>query len=139
MEYIVGKYKHFDFLVLINSHYLHMVPGTNVRIDTQEEYILCNQILEDFFDNLVMANTIEEVIELALNLTGFFWYRQPFFDGNTRTLRKFLELLFKELKYHVDLTYKESDRPIIPIFYGDEESCNTNDINNLKRRLTKLE
>ena len=136
MKYKLGKYQYFDFLVLLNNHYLNMKRiGDNVREQDEDTLNLYNLLLENFFKNLNSTNSIEEIIELSLNLTGFLWYRQPFYDANTRTLHIFLNLLFKELNYKINA---ETNVSVLPLFYSDIDRCDKKDIDDFKRCLTRI-
>lgn len=135
--YQLGKYKYFDFLVEINNHYLQEVPtGTNVRESNEANLNLLNTLLEEFFDNLSLANSLDEIITLSLNLAGFFVLRQPFYDGNSRTMKAFLVLVFKQYHYKIKLP-KDNEQLIIPLFYYDNEKCTNTNIENFKRLLIK--
>ena len=138
MEYKIGKYKYFDILVYINMHYFPSELGENIREDNEFALALYNQLLEDFFMQILSEIELNEVCRKILDLTGFIWYRQPFFDGNTRTLRVFIKLIFYLFDYDIDLQSKEYEQ-FIPIFYQEDEKCDNHDIEKLKRRLTKIE
>lgn len=137
-KYTLGKYKYFDFLVLINSYFFPSIPiGENMRRITEDEFNLFDEKIKSFFDAISNTDDLEEISRLALNLTGYFWMIQPFGDGNTRTLRSFLYFIFSRLNYRLDLTFESKGLPIIPIFYTEDEECIETDIKNLMRRLTK--
>lgn len=140
MKYTAGKYKYFDLLVTINNHYFPNDNfGDNVRENDEKYLALYNNLLEDFFHKLRNFNSLDEFIELSLNITGYLWLQQPFFDGNTRTLKSFLKLTFKNLNYDLNVNIIDDDRHIIPLFYYDDEKCTEIEINNFKRRLTKID
>jgi len=134
MEYKLGKFRYFDYLVVINQHYFKKtLPNFNVRVTDIEDIIYYNEIIKSFFYELSIETDINKIIEISLNLTGFLWFRQPFFDGNTRTLKRFLQLVFNIIHYEVSFSKKDT---IIPVFYSDNETCTHDDILKLKRRLT---
>lgn len=140
MKYTAGKYKYFDLLVTINNHYFpNNNFGDNVRENDKKYLTLYNKLLEDFFHKLRNFNSLDEIIKLSLNLTGYLWFQQPFFDGNTRTLKSFLKLVFKHLNYDLNVNKIDNDKCVIPLFYYDDEECTQNEINNFKRRLTKID
>lgn len=139
-KYTLGKYKYFDFLVLINSYYFPSIPlGENMRRITEDEFKVFDEKLKTFFEAISNTHDLNEIVRLSLNLTGYFWLIQIFGDGNTRTLRSFLYFVFSELGYKIDLEVSNGDLPIIPIFYEETEECIENDISNLIRRLIKKE
>ncbi len=139
-KYKLGKYKYFDFLVLINSYYFPSIPiGENMRNLTISEFKSFDEKIKNFVTTINNTDDLKEISRLALNLTGYIWLMQPFGDGNTRTLRTFLYFIFSQLNYKLDLTFESNDLPIIPIFYFEDEECIENDITNLIRRLTKKE
>ena len=139
-NYTLGKYKYFDFLVLINSSFFPSIPiGENMRELSEEDFKFFDKKLQKFFDSINSTNDLNEIARLSLNLTGYFWLIQPFSDGNTRTLRSFLYFIFSKLNYLLNLVFESNDHPIIPIFYTEDEECVEKDINNLIRRLKKKE
>jgi len=139
MQYIYGKYKYFDLLVLINNHYFPSDNfGENVRDLDEKSLLLYNKLLEDFFNKFKTNISFDEIIESSLNLTGYIWLQQPFFDGNTRTLQRFLKLVFRTLEYNLDLNKENDSSFIIPLFYFEDETCTQYDIDKFKRRLTKV-
>lgn len=134
MKYKLGIFKYFDYLVLINQYFLKKdFPNFNLRITDIEEINYYNEKIKSFFKQLSEETDINKIIETSLNLTGFLWFRQPFFDGNTRTLKRFLQLIFKTLHYEI---YFSKNDIIIPIFYSENETCSQDDVLKLKRRLT---
>ena len=139
-KYTLGKYKYFDFLVLINSYFFPSIHiGENMRGLTIDDIEIFDKKLKDFFIAINSTDDLKEISRLSLNLTGYFWLIQPFGDGNTRTMRSFLYFIFSQLNYKLDLNFESNDYPIIPIFYTEDEECVENDINNLIKRLTKKE
>lgn len=139
-NYTLGKYKYFDFLVLINSYFFPSIHiGENMRGLTNENFEKFDKKLKDFFEAINSTNDLKEIARLSLNLSGYFWVIQPFCDGNTRTMRSFLYFIFSQLNYKLNLDFESNDYPIIPIFYKEDEECIENDIDNLMRRLTKKE
>lgn len=139
MEYKYGKYTFFDLLVMINTHYFpNDILGKNVRENDESQLQIYNKLLENYFNKLNTNISLDEIIELSLNLTGYLWLHQPFYDGNTRTFHHFLKLVFLQLKYHLNFLENDKTDRIIPLFYDDNQKCIQNDIDNLKRRLTKI-
>lgn len=133
MEYKLGTFKYFDYLVLINQYFFKKnLPNFNLRVTNIKDIIYYNELIKSFFQQLSCENDINRIIEISLNLTGFLWFRQPFFDGNTRTLKRFLKLIFNTLHYEI---YFSKNDIIIPAFCSDDETCTQQDILKLKRRL----
>ena len=136
--YKLGIYKHFDFLVLINHYYLKDLElGENVRNFTEQELRQFDQKISIFFDQIAYENNLDKIIELILNLTGYLWLMQPFYDANTRTLNRFIKLYFKQLNYHLE--YCDTNHTFIPLFYEEDEKCIPRDIQKLKLELIKSE
>ena len=134
-KYEFGKFIYFDYLVFINScNFQNLQKNYNIRCDLNE-IILYNNLIKTFFKETENEQNIDKIIEKALNLVGFLWFRQPFFDGNTRTLRNFLQIFFCSINYKFEILPNEY---FIPIFYSDDEKCNNDNILKIKRRLTKL-
>lgn len=136
--YKFGNYKYFDFLVSVNYKIcdFHII-GENVRETDINEIAFYNQLLEDFFTKLNENPELDKIIESSLNLTGFLWLRQPFYDGNTRTLRILLKTIFNSIDYNLDLSNEEKEKSVIPLFYNEDETCTPKHITYLKRKLTK--
>lgn len=140
MQYIQGKYKYFDLLVIINNRYFPNDDfGDNVRDLDENSLLLYNSLIENFFNLLKTNISFEKIIEAALNLTGYIWLKQPFFDGNTRTLQRFLKLVFRELQYNLNYQFQDNFERFLPVFYYEDEKCTQYDIDKLKRRLTKID
>lgn len=134
-SYKLDKYKYFDILILINNFYLKEKDQKfNLRVKNINDIILYNFLIENFFIQCSIEKNIDKIIEYSLNLCGYLWFKQPFYDGNTRTLKKFLQLFFSTS--HYSLTISRNDL-IIPCFCNDNDFCTYDDIIKLKRLLKK--
>ena len=131
-DYQEGVYPYLDILVRINQKYF---KNSNIRLNTTEDLITIDFIIREFYQYLFTENNLRNIIASLLNLCGRLWLLQPFYDGNTKTLKDFMTIIFNELGYIIDMN--NSDIPIIPIFYYENEICEEKDIQNILSRLKK--
>jgi len=95
-------------------------------------------MIKELYDNLKQENNIDNVIALTLNLAGFIWFRQPFHDGNTRTLNMFLKLILLQFNYNIDIEFENKRDSVLPIFYSDDDEIDISDIQKVKKRIYKF-
>ena len=131
-DYQEGVYPYLDILVRINQKYF---KNSNIRLNTTEDLITIDFMIREFYQYLVTENNLRNIIASLLNLCGRSWLLQPFYDGNTKTLKDFMTIIFHELGYIIDMN--NPDIPIIPIFYYENEICEEKDIQNILNRLKK--
>lgn len=129
-NYKTGKYLFFDLLVYI--HKTLDIETTGIR-SMEKDIYLYDILIKNFFIEINDENNIDVIIEKILNLCGFLWLMQPFYDGNTRTLIIFMNSILKEFNYKINLNYPFGQ--IIPLFYEENERCNHNDIERAKKMI----
>lgn len=124
------KYPHFSKLIEINTSYFKDKTN-NIRL--YEEDI---EYLEELLNNLwksIETKNINYILSTLLTTTGKILYLQPFYDGNSRTLKTYISIILNNLGYSI--SYNNNDF-IIPMLL-ENECCNNEEINNLKKKLTK--
>ena len=128
---IQEKYPLFNILVRINNSYFNNVENYNIRLSQKEDLDYLEKLLNSFFNTLKEKNDINTVIKSLLTIMGKILSYQPFYDGNSRTLKKFIAIVLNKLGYKI--IYDEKDF-IIPMLMGNE-SCTYEDIQILKRKI----
>ena len=126
MIYTCGKYKNFDKLFKINKIIIHNY-NNEIRVD-ENEISKINSLM----NNLYKKHSMNIRIKVALYVSAIILLRQPFFDGNSRTIKAFLKNYFKGYGLLLDISEKDF---IIPLFYFETDNINNNDIKKLKKRL----
>lgn len=126
MSYRFGRYKYLDRLVRINSRFLKdLKPGDNIRYDNHKELKHLDNILKGFYNNFFSSVSLEEKLIYLLNVTGILLHFQPFYDGNSRTLKVFMMDMLKSIDINVDIPVNKehSNTHIIPFFFDPIEKC----------------
>ena len=129
MEAIYKKYPYFSKLVKINSSSIN--EKNNIRLNSWEDLEYFDGLLKNFFELLKTTRDIDTVLLNLLNLVGKLLYYQPFYDGNSRTLKIFLNIVLKELGYNI--LYKEDDY-IIPMLF-DSDVCSIDEVMEFKKKV----
>ena len=81
-------------------------------------------MLKNFFKIYIKSKNNNDKLIALLSVTGITLYYQPFYDGNSRTLKCFISIILRKLGY--DYTFNSKDF-IIPMLYDGEEAT----VNNL--------
>ncbi len=121
--YKPNVYPYFDKLVVINNSLFDYVIDYNIR---SEEFI---SFIEEKICYLEHLNSLNE--EKLLNTIAAILCLQPFYDGNSRTLKLYLKYYLK--RFEKELT--DISNPIIPVFYSIEDKCSKRDIDILKKHI----
>lgn len=129
MEEIYKKYPYFSKLVKINSSIIN--DKNNIRLNSEEDLKYFDGLLKDLYEVLKTTQDIDKILLNLLNLVGKLLYYQPFYDGNSRTLKIFLNIVLKELGYNI--LYKEDDH-IIPMLF-DSDVCSIDEVIEFKKKV----
>ncbi len=122
------KFPYFYKLICINKLYF---KGDNLRIKNYNDLEEINNLIYILYQSIKDLDDINSLIEVVLNVTGKILYMQPFYDGNSRTLKDFIKSIFKSLKYDIEIN--ENDY-IIPILF-EEEQCTEEELNFFKKKV----
>ena len=123
------KFPYFYTLIYINKYYSK--TNNNVKIKRKEDLTEINNLIYNLYINIINEDDINKIISEILNTTGRILYMQPFYDGNSRTLKRFIKIIFNSLNYK--FFYDKKDF-LIPILF-EEERCTENEINNFKKKV----
>lgn len=123
------KFTHFNQLSTLNRRYFK--KEKNVRIDYDTIFDIENRlkILLEYMTKI--DKSLEEKIELLLNTMGYILSVQPFYDMNTRTIKKYIEIILKSLSLSIIFPKEEY---IIPILFNGEK-CTLEEISRFKRHI----
>ena len=130
MEKSVKKNNYFKYLISIYFNEMKNENFKGVRDLSKREIRFINRTLEDFFTNIRNYATLDVLLEQLLNLVGRLWLIQPFVDGNTRTLNRFVDTILASLEYHINI-----DENVIPLFYDLSDTCTKNHVNKIKSKI----
>ena len=119
MKSIQRKYPYFWILAEINTKFNLNHSLDNVRIKNEKDLSYLNSILKHFFKIYIKSNNNIDKLIALLSVTGITLYYQPFYDGNSRTLKCFISIILRRLGY--DYTFNSKDF-IIPMLYDEEEA-----------------
>ena len=119
--YKPGLYPNFDELVKINNQLFSKINNYNIRENKDIPFI------ERKLEILNQLNTLDE--EILLSIIASILCLQPFYDGNSRTLKIYMKKYLTQFKKELDLA--ENDK-IIPIFYTPEEKCSSSDLKKIR-------
>lgn len=115
----LNNYPYFNKLSTINK----IIINTPYNIRSYE-YI---PLMENLLSSL---NNKELDIENMLKVTAIILFLQPFYDGNTRTLKLYMHKYL--LKFGLNISW---DNNVIPIFFDIDEEVSKKDLINFKKRL----
>lgn len=130
-----NKYPYFATLTEINNIFIPNSTNFNIREFCDEKLKFYDDMLKLFFDklnNLDNSEYTEEMLLLLLNTVANLIMYQPFYDGNSRTAKLFMNILLNRLGY--DFSY-DSNSLIIPTFYSGEEKCGVEDLKKFKNNV----
>lgn len=134
-NYRTGVYLFFDLLVYTHLDACPEMPDTDfVRLSDEEVYKY-DKFIKFFLADIEDLDNIDELIRKILNFAGTLWLVQPFYDGNTRTIVRFITLVLRRFNYKIN---SDLNSNIIPIFYDENETCNDKKVEDLKRKLQKI-
>ena len=141
MNHIQKKYPYFWILAEINAQFAldpslknilsNTNPLDNIRPKSYENVPYLNNLFKKFFKILIKSEDNNEKLIALLSVTGVTLYLQPFYEGNSRTLKHFISIILKKLNY--DYTFNHEDF-IIPMLYEGEEAT----LNDLKKLQMKI-
>lgn len=129
MKSIQKKYPYFWILAKINTKFNLKPSLDNVRIKNDEDLSYLNSMLKNFFKIYIKSENNNDKLIALLSVTGIILYYQPFYDGNSRTLKCFISIILRKLGY--DYTFNSKDF-IIPMLYDGEEAT-TSDLIKLQK------
>ena len=101
-----NKYPYFATLTEINNIFIPNSTNFNIREFCDEKLKFYDDMLKLFFDklnNLDNSEYTEEMLLLLLNTVANLIMYQPFYDGNSRTAKLFMNILLNRLGY--DFSY----------------------------------
>lgn len=128
---IYGEYQYFEHLVKIN-HRLFKNKKYNVRLDSEKYLKFFDESLEKLYTITHNTNNLDIILLSILELTGRLLYFQPFYDGNSRTLKQFIRCHLEDIGYQVSFNNSEY---IIPMLF-EGESCTIDDIITFKEKVS---
>ena len=131
MKSIQKKYPYFWILAKINTQFDLNPTLNNIRLKNDEELSILNSMLKNFFKIYIRSKNNNDKLIALLSVTGITLYYQPFYDGNSRTLKFFISIILKKLGY--DYTFNSKDF-IIPILYEGEEAT-LSDLKKLQKKI----
>ncbi len=119
--YKFGTYVNFDKLIIINNKLFDYTINNNIRDFS---------IIESVEAKLASLNKEKKLNEeLLLNVVASILCMQPFFDGNSRTLKIYMHIYLEQFNKHL-----ETKENIIPIFFSPDEKCSKKDINEFRKK-----
>ena len=124
------KYPHFSKLIEINNSYFKD-EKYNIRLH-EEDIKYIEELLANLSKSIETTN-FNYILSTLLTTTGKILYLQPFYDGNSRTLKAYISIILNNLGYNI--SYNNNDF-IIPILLEDE-CCNNEEISKLKKKISK--
>ena len=126
------KYTYFSKLIHINSIYF---KEDNVRTTNPEIIREIDDLIHGIYISIEKEKDINMIIKVILDSIGKVLYIQPFYNGNSRTLKQFIKILLNSIDY--DIHYNRKDY-LIPLLFEDEE-CTSEEVQlfKIKTRLRK--
>ena len=122
--------KYFNELIRINNELFKNQKLINNNIRISKENIA---IIEDLIKKTNILNekakTKDKILENTLNLIAIIWSTQPFFDGNTRTVKKYMLEYLKKYNINIDIT-----NFMIPLVF-EGESVSEEKVSELKSKI----
>lgn len=131
MKDIFNDFPYFGQLVKINNVFFSNEKNYNIRLYNVEDLMLFDSLLEEFDKVLNNCHDVDTVLLSLLNLVGKLLYLQPFYDGNSRTLKQFIVIVLNKLGY--DLSFNNDDF-IIPMLF-DEDECTYEEVSEFKNNV----
>ena len=116
------KFPYFYELVLINDRMFEYTINNNIRDEKVLNYI------EKRLKRLNMEQKLNE--ELLLDTIVVILCLQPFYDGNSRTLKIYLRNYLNRFSKTIDINGK-----IIPVYYTSNDYISQNDIDDFKKKI----
>ncbi len=116
------KFPYFYELVLINDRMFEYTINNNIRDEKVLNYI------EKRLKRLNMEQKLNE--ELLLDTIAVILCLQPFYDGNSRTLKIYLRNYLNRFSKTIDINEK-----IIPVYYTSNDYISQNDIDDFKKKI----
>ena len=116
------KSPYFYELVLINDIMFEYKINNNIRDEKVLNYI------EKRLKRLNMEQKLNE--ELLLDTIAVILCLQPFYDGNSRTLKIYLRNYLNRFSKTIDINEK-----IIPVYYTSNDYISQNDIDDFKKKI----
>ena len=132
-RYRFGKYPYFDKLVYIHNTTCKDITLAIIR-SSELEIKQYNDILKNFFEEVLNNEDLDFILDKLLNLCGYLWMSQPFYDGNTRTIISFMKFILKKINYDIDFNDNSIE---IPLFYEEKDKCNEQQMLKLKKILIR--
>jgi len=117
--------KYFNELIMINKTIMKKV---NIRLP-KEDLIFIDDLIKKLYILTNKCDNINTIIENLLNVVGAIWYMQPFYDGNTRTLKIFMKSFLKKININID-----TNGSIIPILL-EGDTVSSTDILKIKSKM----
>ena len=128
---IQEKYPYFSILIRINNLYFNDIENYNLRLSNEEDLSYFESLLSTFFYISNITDDINTILFYLLTITGKLLNYQPFYDGNSRTLKQFIKTVLQEIGYNLE--YNQEDF-IIPMLF-DNEVVSNEKILCLKRKI----
>lgn len=129
---IYDEYKYFERLVKINNKFFRNKKYNNVRLDSEKYLKLFDESLEKLYTITHNTNNLDIIILSILELTGRLLYFQPFYDGNSRTLKQFIRCHLADIGYKASFN---NDDYIIPMLF-EGERCTIDDVITFKEKVS---
>lgn len=130
MNEIRHKYPYLSLLATINGRIIKNTETSNLRFTEETDLSYLDNTIKKVFHSLTTKDKDETLITL-LNSSGHLLYYQPFFDGNSRTIKIFINLVLNKLEYNFEYG---TDEIIITMLF-DGGSCTSEEITKFKKAL----
>lgn len=122
MTELINKYPYFYELVLINNRLFNYVDNYNIRDEDMIDYI------ENKLRILNNEKSLNE--ELLLDTVSVILCMQPFYDGNSRTLKIYLRNYLNRFNKSININDN-----FIPVYYSNDDKLSERDLINFKNRI----
>lgn len=126
----LDEYKYFRHLIKINNKIFSKQEDYNIRLYSAEPLKCFEDLLANFYTLLHNTNDFDIILLSLLEITGKLLYYQPFYDGNSRTLKQFIREVLTELGYQISFN---NDDYIIPMLF-DGEKCTAENVIDFKQK-----
>ncbi len=124
------NYKYFKELIRINKE-VYQYGGTSNLRATEEEIDGFESVLSELYT--ASGSNLYTTLKSILHACALMYSYQPFYDGNTRTMKRFLVDYLKRNGINVIIGNNDI---IIPVYYpGEDNGISKESIYRLKKRI----